>query len=345
MALSIEGAYKYLENAYNTERLSHAFGIFAEKSEIAEEFASRLLSLVNRAPEPDDGGGLFGDAMPEPTLTHEAKPLQEWQSETVRIVTPNSKSRLIRVEQLRALEKSFQVSVGDQQWKVGVICDAERMNEEAQNAFLKTLEEPPQRTLLLLISTRPQALLATVHSRITKIQLNTPNEQQGVLSETEEQLLNALNGFVESGHTMADALALRGQFSAILLERKAQITKENDVALKAENEQYKNSTEGDWLKRREEHYSALAEAGYQTERAKLIHFMTKWLMQALKHQSGITSKHSLLSPAIDGYLANRTPEQIMQQINALQELEWIMNTNAQEQVSLDVSFIKGFVDV
>jgi DNA polymerase-3 subunit delta' len=49
--------------------------------------------------------------------------------------------------------------------KVAIIYEADRMNTESSNAFLKTLEEPPGRTTLLLITTRPYALLPTIRSR------------------------------------------------------------------------------------------------------------------------------------------------------------------------------------
>ena len=238
MSLSAEDAFEYVKNAYENKRLSHAFGVFSEKVNFAEAFASKIIGLVS--PEEEDSSmSLFGDAMLEPDVV-EDKPLQDWQSETVRILSPESKSRRIKVEQLRELEKSFQVSVAEGNWKVGVIRDAERMNLEAQNAFLKTLEEPPQRTLLILISSKPQALLPTVHSRMTKIQLNTPADQRGQLTESEAKLEKHLEAFLNSHHTMADALSLRGGFSQILVEQKATITKSYEAVLKEEVEQYKN---------------------------------------------------------------------------------------------------------
>lgn len=49
--------------------------------------------------------------------------------------------------------------------KAAIIYEADRMNTESANAFLKTLEEPPARTTLLLLTTRPYALLPTIRSR------------------------------------------------------------------------------------------------------------------------------------------------------------------------------------
>ena len=50
--------------------------------------------------------------------------------------------------------------------KVAILYEADRMNTESSNAFLKTLEEPPARTTLLLLTTRPYALLPTIRSRV-----------------------------------------------------------------------------------------------------------------------------------------------------------------------------------
>lgn len=50
-------------------------------------------------------------------------------------------------------------------YKVAVIHEADRMNAQSANAFLKTLEEPPPRTLILLLSTRPYELMETIRSR------------------------------------------------------------------------------------------------------------------------------------------------------------------------------------
>jgi DNA polymerase-3 subunit delta' len=50
--------------------------------------------------------------------------------------------------------------------KVAIIYEADRMNTESSNAFLKTLEEPPANTTLLLLTTRPYALLPTIRSRV-----------------------------------------------------------------------------------------------------------------------------------------------------------------------------------
>ncbi|MBK7876594.1 MAG: DNA polymerase III subunit delta' [Planctomycetes bacterium] len=59
-------------------------------------------------------------------------------------------------------------------WRIVLLRDAERLNEEAQNALLKTLEEPGTNTLLVLVTARPDLLLSTIHSRCVRVELAAP---------------------------------------------------------------------------------------------------------------------------------------------------------------------------
>jgi DNA polymerase-3 subunit delta' len=89
-------------------------------------------------------------------------------------VRPQSKSRQITVEQIRELERELYLRPFMAPLKVAVIFDADRMclgGAPAANAFLKTLEEPPAHTLILLTSGRPALLLPTVISRCLRLDL------------------------------------------------------------------------------------------------------------------------------------------------------------------------------
>ena len=70
----------------------------------------------------------------------------------------NRKSRQIKIDQLRELEHALQMKASDGRRKVVIISDADRMGTQAANAFLKTLEEPPNNSLLLLLSAIPEVL-------------------------------------------------------------------------------------------------------------------------------------------------------------------------------------------
>ncbi len=78
---------------------------------------------------------------------------------------PTGKLRFIQAESTRELIGKTQVSPAVGRRKVAIIYEADRMNPAAANIFLKTLEEPPGRTTLILLTTRPYALLPTIRSR------------------------------------------------------------------------------------------------------------------------------------------------------------------------------------
>ena len=84
------------------------------------------------------------------------------------LLRPESKSRRISLAQIHQLERSLSRKPHRASLKVALILEAERMciqQAESANAFLKTLEEPPDHSLLLLTSDRPEALLPTIRSR------------------------------------------------------------------------------------------------------------------------------------------------------------------------------------
>ena len=66
----------------------------------------------------------------------------------------------------RELITKVQVTPAVAPCKVAIIHEVDRMNTAAANVFLKTLEEPPANTTLLLLTTRPYALLPTIRSRV-----------------------------------------------------------------------------------------------------------------------------------------------------------------------------------
>lgn len=84
---------------------------------------------------------------------------------------PSGKARIITVEKTRELISMMNRTSNQGGSKVAIIHEADRMRKEAANAFLKTLEEPPPDTFILLTSSRPYSLLATIRSRCLLVRL------------------------------------------------------------------------------------------------------------------------------------------------------------------------------
>lgn len=96
----------------------------------------------------------------------------------IKFVQPTDKGKQITVNQIRDLIDFCGLKTTYGQYQVIIINPAESMNRNASNSLLKLLEEPPTRTLLILISHQPMHLLATIRSRCQRIDLNRIDKQQ-----------------------------------------------------------------------------------------------------------------------------------------------------------------------
>lgn len=97
-------------------------------------------------------------------------------------------SRQIRIEQVRELSADLALTSHAGGYKVGIISPADALNRFAANALLKTLEEPPARTLLVLVASQPSRLPATVLSRCQRLHVPAPAREAAVA------WLNAVRG-------------------------------------------------------------------------------------------------------------------------------------------------------
>ena len=102
----------------------------------------------------------------------------------VVVVSPNEKDK-ITVDDIREANQGLHIQALEAEFKILIIRDADRMNPQAQNALLKTLEEPPGNSKLILTSSRPRAFLLTILSRCQRLDfLPVPTEAiQGMLLE------------------------------------------------------------------------------------------------------------------------------------------------------------------
>jgi DNA polymerase III subunit delta' len=96
------------------------------------------------------------------------------------LVQPIEDSRQIRIEQVRELSQELSLTAHQGAYKVAIITPADTLNRFAANALLKTLEEPPARTLLMLVVTQPSRLPATILSRCQRVRLRAPGRKDAV---------------------------------------------------------------------------------------------------------------------------------------------------------------------
>ncbi|MEM0970822.1 MAG: hypothetical protein AAGJ31_15815, partial [Verrucomicrobiota bacterium] len=210
------------------------------------------------------------------------------------------------------------------------------------NAFLKTLEEPPQQCLLLLLTGQPEQLLDTIRSRCIRVSLFQPGGV--VLSDAENKLLEALtSGLNRQGKGVAGPLGLMQRFVSILKEEKEALAKRYQAELREESAAYKQTTEGDWLKQREAFYKALTEAQYLGIRDRLVDLLLTWYGDVLRLQAGSSNLDLPNAQEALRELAKQLDQgDLLRRIEALSGLRESLATNVQEGLALEVSFLQAF---
>lgn len=95
----------------------------------------------------------------------------------------------LKIDQIRDISESLALTAQFGGYKVAIVHPAERMNQNAANSILKTLEEPTERTLLILVTDFPSRLLPTIRSRCQEIRFNSPGKE-----EAKQWLMTSLPG-------------------------------------------------------------------------------------------------------------------------------------------------------
>lgn len=83
----------------------------------------------------------------------------------------------IRIEEIRAIDDTLSLKPFEGRWKIVIVDEAHMMNSYAANAFLKTLEEPPKESLIILISSNPDRLPDTIRSRCSRLNFTPLNNE------------------------------------------------------------------------------------------------------------------------------------------------------------------------
>jgi hypothetical protein len=87
------------------------------------------------------------------------------------------KEKSIGIEDVRNLQKEILLMPLKSAYKAAILYDADSMTADAQNAFLKTLEEPPRNTIIIMLGENKEHFLPTVLSRCTVIYIASPDEK------------------------------------------------------------------------------------------------------------------------------------------------------------------------
>jgi DNA polymerase-3 subunit delta' len=135
------------------------------KRHLAEQFAYALL-----CPKPDAHGHCCGRCDSCLLIKAGSHP-------DLFYIEPAETGKAIGIDSIRGLIADTQLKPQYDTYRVVLIDPADRMNQSAANAFLKCLEEPGERTVILLITEKPAQLPATILSRCQKMTLTPPDKE------------------------------------------------------------------------------------------------------------------------------------------------------------------------
>ena len=170
-----------LQRSLARGRLGHAYLFAGDQLEELESLARTLAKTLNCQQPVQDrrrGDGLLR-RMPG------CRKIDGDTHADIHWARPESKSRVVTIDQMRELMREIQLKPTEAEYKVAIIAGADRLNAQAANAFLKTLEEPPAKSVLILLSTEPQRILETILSRCLRLNFSGDGKRELNSAETE----------------------------------------------------------------------------------------------------------------------------------------------------------------
>ncbi|MDP2168509.1 MAG: DNA polymerase III subunit delta' [Thermodesulfovibrionales bacterium] len=154
-----ERAVALLRRALETGRVASAY-LFAGEQAIGKRFTA-----LNFAKALNCRVGC--DSMGSATPCASCRKMDSGAHPDLFMVSPEK--GVIKVGEIRRIEEALSLRPYEGVAKVVIVDSAEAMNQEAANAFLKTLEEPPEHSVIILITSSPDGLLETMRSRCVRI--------------------------------------------------------------------------------------------------------------------------------------------------------------------------------
>lgn len=259
--MNVDDTFRMIRHALDAGRPAHGYLIVGSVRGEAMDLAIRILQT------------LFCQTGDKPCGSCEGcrRVIQRIEAD-IHWIFPEKRSRVISADQIREkLIHEVTQTAFSGGWKAGVIVGADRLNDASANAFLKTLEEPPEKTLFLLLSDTPQQLLPTILSRCQRIDLTDVRElSEPWKSQVIETLASPLWGQPMENLALATAL-----FSVL-----ADI-KEKALQMVTDEGKKEDKTEED-----NDVFDAKVNARYREMRTDFLLTLLRWFRDLLVLQTG-----------------------------------------------------------
>ena len=323
-----------LQRSLARGRLGHAYLFTGDQLEDLELLARTLAKTLN-CRNPIKINGVATDCCDD---CLNCRKIDSEAHADIHWARPESKSRVITVEQMRDLMQQIQLKPADAEYKVTIIAGADRLNPQAANSFLKTLEEPPAKSILILLSTEPARILETILSRC--LRLNFSGEGARPLAADQAKWLGQFGDLAAN-----EQKSLLGRYRLLdaLIQKLGEIKTQVSETLSASSplEKY-DEIEKDLREKWEKELAASIEAEYRRQRADLLLLIQWWLRDVWLHTLA-ASRELMKYPGISGAdaVASRiSPRQAMENLQTLEQTQRLLHSNVQEALTLEVSLLK-----
>lgn len=178
--LGHEQLIEHLQNAITMDKVSHAYIIDGPdksgKMMLAEAFAQTLQCEKQKETLAAAGGNA---AAVEPCMECHSCKQAIGRNQPDIIYVCHEKPNTISVDDIRTqVNADIAIKPYSSRYKIYIIDEAEKMNVQAQNALLKTIEEPPAYAVLLLLTTNAEAFLPTILSRCVMLHIKAVADEK-----------------------------------------------------------------------------------------------------------------------------------------------------------------------
>jgi DNA polymerase-3 subunit delta' len=338
-----EQGVKLLQRSLEMGRLAHGY-LFTGDDLSELETLARTLAKVLNCLEPARGAG--GVPIDSCDRCLSCRKIDHGNHADVQWVRPESKLRVILIGQVRDLTQTMNLKPTEAEYKVGVIVAADRLTVQAANAFLKTLEEPPAKSILILLTTDSQRILETILSRCLRLKFSG-----GDAKAPDPAVMEWLRAF--SDMAAADQKSLLGRYRLldVILRRLNESRERIEEAARARSplDQYEDA-EKELRDKWEDELSASVEAEYRRQRADLLVLLQRWLrdvwLESLGKEAGAggVAGEDLLHfpqlPATRKVAGRVSSGQARENLENLEQLQRWLGTNVQEALALEVGLLK-----
>jgi DNA polymerase-3 subunit delta' len=334
-----------LQRSMERGRLGHAY-LFAGKDLAELEALGIILAQALNCQQPpqsaQDGTPLdaCGQCVSCRKIDHANHP-------DVMVVRPESRLRHITIGQIvrrpksppRVLRDLINNKATEGRYKVALLVAADRLNMDAANSLLKTLEEPPERTVFFLVSTEPERLLDTIRSRCLRLTFAGDGQREFCAVE-----LDWLSEFAAMAAEGKKDLFGRYRLLGILVERLGAVNKEIEAEVESasrvnDHEEMPPELRQQW----ENEDKAAVMAEYRYRRSGFLAALQGWLRDVWVQSLAISDERALFPNLLveaRTVAARLSPREAEENLRVMEHTQHTLHTNVSELLALETGLLK-----